>query len=287
MMRKQSKAELEKKKTAIRASRITLFVLMVFEAIILLMHFPGFLGVKWLETALVAMRTFLVSILWPASAADMGTYRGTIYEICTWFQKLPVYELLVQVIIYLVPGLFVLTFVRIRILNWRIKRLDNPEAQPLLRHRRQPQAPKQPKPPKEPKTQKDGKLREWMTESGLTPQEAKEADDYCQMHRDRCDDPFSEDPGLRIQRPTGELGFGESRDYVQPWDENGEIDLTAVLGRPVKVKLEHGKPYTYSKRADGNITRSPSAMRRNDPMGVSVADIEGRPVICVITWLGG
>lgn len=275
----RTKADFEKRKTQIRASRLSLTILLVIEAVIVLMHFPKFLGAEWIENALVAMRTFLVEFLWPSDAADMITYRGTIYEICTWFQNLPVYPLLVQVMIYLVPGLFVLSIVRIKVLDWRINRLGRP-ARP----------PKPPKPPKpEPESGKGGIKLPMFTGSDyhgiLTPQEIKEANEYCERHRERCDDPFSEEPGIRIQQLTGECTLGSAKDYVIPWDGNGEINLSCILQAPAKVVLEKDGPYFYTKR-HGQVIKAPEPLRRYDPEFV-IADDNGRDVVCVITWLGG
>lgn len=282
-MSKKTKVELENKKTAIKASRWSLGIFLFLEAVIVLMHFPGFLGVEWLENGLIVLRTFLADLLWPANAADMVTYKGTVYEICTWIQKLPVYEVLVQVIIYLVPVLFVLTFVRIRILNWRIKQLEKPEKPNAPEHFRRIRNNKG----KEPSVPQRPKVKEWGVLPAFSKQEAVEANKYCERHRQRCDDPFAADPGIRIQRPAGEIGMGESRDFVKPWNANGEIDLTAILRRPVKVKLENGKPYIYTLNQDHQVVRSAVPMISYDPKGFTIPEDEGNVVVCIITWLGG
>ena len=282
-MSKKTKVELENKQTEIKASRLALVVLLFLEVIIVLMHFPGFLGVEWLEHGLIFIRTSIVDFLWPKNAADMVTYKGTVYEICTWFQNLPVYGLLVQVIIYLVPALFVLTFVRIRILNWRIARLNKPEkpdATGIFRRNRGSEA-------KKPAVPQNTKVKEWGLLPAFSKQEAEEANEYCEKHRQRCDDPFEDDPGIRIQRPVGEIGMGESRDFVKPWDANGEIDLTAILRRPVKVKLEDGEAYIYTRDEHHQVRRSAIPMGSYDPMGVTIQGDEGNVVVCIITWLGG
>lgn len=279
----EAKADLEKRKTQIRASRLSLTILLVIEAVIVLMHFPKFLGAEWIENALVAMRTFLVDFLWPSDAADMITYKGTIYEICTWFQNLPVYPVLVQVMIYLVPGLFVLSIVRIKVLDWRIGRVG--------RTSKQTKTPKE-KTDKEKtsdKGEKGGIKLPTFTGSDyhgiLTPQEIKEANEYCERHRERCDDPFAEDPGIRIQQLTGEYTLGEARDYVIPWDGNGEINLSRILQVPAKVVREKDGPYFYTKR-HGQVIKAPEPLRRYDPE-FAIVDDNGRDVVCVITWLGG
>ena len=287
-MSTQTKAQLERKKTKIRASRVLLSWGLVVEAFIFLMCYPRFLGWDWIENALTWLRNAIVGFLWPANAADMVTYKGTIYDFCTMIQGLPGYDILSRVVICLFPVLFVLTFIRIKILNWRIEQIDNPPP-PRQPRRFKEKSERKDKPQKElkPQTGGDSMFQDWFSESGLTPQEAKDANTYCEKHRERCDDPFSRDPGLRIQRPTGEIGLGESRDFVKPWDANDEIDLTAILKRPVKVKLEKGKPYIYVKDAFNKVVKSPVPMRRYDPMGFNAIDDNEKTVICVITWLGG
>lgn len=282
-MSKKTKVELENRKTKIKASRWSLSIVLFLEVVIVLMHFPGFLGVEWLENSLVSMRTFLVEFSWPQSAADMVTYKGTIYEICTWFQKLPDYDQLVQVIIYLVPFLFVLTFIRIRILDWRIKLLDKPEKaeQQEIFNRIRGTKSKESFAPQSPK------VKEWGMLPAFSRQKAEEANEYCERHRQRCDDPFGADPGIRIQRPVGEIGMGESRDFVKSWDANGEVDLTAILRRPVKVKLENGDPYIYTVNQNRQVVRSAVPMISFDPMGFTIPEDEGNVVVCIVTWLGG
>lgn len=280
---KKTRTELENKMTQIKASRWVLIAFLFVEIFILLMHFPGFLGVKEIENGLIFLRTLLVDFFWPKNAADMVSYKGTVYEICTWFKKQTYFDLLVQVIIYLGPALFALTFVRTRILAWRIQQLDKPE---------KPDTPgffrRNPKPEgKKPSAPQVSKAMEWGTVSGLPAQEAREANEYCEKHRQRCDNPFDEDPGLRIQRPVGEIGMGESRDFVKPWDENGEIDLTAILRRPVMVRLEGGKPYFYTKNENGRVVRSTEPMNSYTPVGISSNENRKGQVVCIITWLGG
>ena len=281
----RTKADLEKRKMQIRTSRVSLTILLVIEAVIVLMHFPKFLEAEWIENALVAMRTFLVDFLWPSDAADMITYKGTIYEICTWFKKLPVYPLLVQVMIYLVPGLFVLSIVRIKVLDWRIDRLARPA--------RPPKPPKPPKPePAQPGSSGKGGIKlpafTGTDPAGiLTPQEIKEANEYCDRHRERCKDAFSDEPGIRIQQLAGECTLGRSRDYVIPWDGNREINLLSVLQRPVKVVLEEDGPYVYTKDRNGHVRRANTPLKRYDPTTVSVENVDRLDVVYLITWLGG
>lgn len=262
----------EKQIKKIRGSRISMVIALLAESIILLIHAPGFLGSKWIEKSLTVFRDFLVSILWPARPGDMATYKGTVYQICTWFQELPFFDLLVWTAILAVPVLLVLSYIRIWILKCRISFLERPprEKKPIVLPRRE----------KEESEPRVSVVNRW--ESGVFASAAAEANEYCRKVQERCDNPFSKEPGVRVQRMSGEVGLGERRDYVIPWDDNGMIDLSPILRRASYLVLERGEVYLYSQGVRCNVP-----LERYVPF-LCTAGTDPRTItVCAITWLGG
>ena len=267
-MSQQTKDVLLERKKHIRRSRLKLFLLLIPELFILLLHYPGFFGVEAVETALLDVRDFLAGLLWPAGMADMVTYRGAVYRLADWFLGLQHYKLVVRVIIWLAPALYVLTFLREALVDLRIRILARPK-------RDKKSAPRG-------WQKRLRELRDGLRESGLTRRKAQEVDRFCQEARERCGEGFYDwDPGLRVQIP-GE-GYGpRGEEYILHWDSEGSIDLTSVLGRPATVRLEGGKPFLYSGKV-----KSPAPLGQYIPSEFVSPDDEGDHVICYITWLGG
>ena len=253
---------------------------LILEALILLLHFPGFLGMAWFENVLVAVRTFLVNILWPADAAAMDTYKGIIYNVCTWFKELVLFDLLVQVLIYLLPVLTIWGILRIKMLRRQKERLLNPPP---------------PKPMVEEKEEKGSKHKKvsppifpggWV--DPLSGEEIRAANDYCDRNREKYaqQNDFDMEPGLRIQYLVGASTRGT--DYVIPWDRNGNIDLSAVFGRPTRGELRRGKVQIYTKDQH-DCEMLLTNLKRYEPWWMcGDADDDGtaREEV-VITWLGG
>ena len=274
-----TKIQYEGKITKIRESRVSLVIIIVLEVFVFLLHCPGFLGVEWIENVLTALRDFLVALLWPARPGDMATYKGTIYQIITWFKGLPASELIFWVIRYAAPILLVLSYVRVWLLKRRINMADKPprERKPIRIFR---------------KGKKDADpwfsfVTRWFSfgnhwESGVFASAASEANEYCKKVRERCDNPFAKEPGVRVQRLSGDIGLGERRDYVIPWNDNGIIELSPILRTNAYLALEKNNVYLYKDNV-----RSPYPLERYVPFLCNAKSSTKTTTICAITWIGG
>ena len=247
--------ELDKKIQKNRRASLRLFILLLVELFVLLLINPGYLGVPWLETILKALAAGCSNVLWPVFPRDEGTYKETIYIVCTWVTNLWFFPLIRFLAVWLLPAWLAGSLTRGYFLQ-----------HPLSRDA---------KPAKERKETRFGKVR-----CVLDRTKCLQANEYLQEQLARNSSFFPPVSGIRIRRPNAVNQV--ERDVVIPWGQDDTI-LLEGLGSlpPMKIIRKNGTACLYTHEEDYEMClNQPIILQHENTHGKVIQD-------AAIIWIGG
>lgn len=227
--------------------RFCLWMLLLLEGFILALLHPTFFGVPAVANVLTVVSQFLKDILWPATAADMDTYKGVVYHVWTSIQSWPIYPVLEPISPWVVPVALVLTYLPQR-------------KKPLLADVAEIAA----------------DICRVEPKSGMYPKAVKEANQYHDQMTAKCDNPFVHDPGVWVQILSGP---DTKRTYVAHWDEQNELTISGIIEGEICLKLRNGQAYWDTHEGERKVTRGVPIVVKRDNRGNQQVNQ------CIITWL--
>ena len=234
--------------------RSFLWKLFIVELFIFIIGHPEFFGIPFLENFLTNAGTLLRNIFWPVTAEDMNTYKGVIYNICTAVQGLFFFDFLITAASILIPLGLLATYVfpKFQEMNHQAKHSVSNFVKKII------------------------SIMQTKSCSGMYARVAQDANNYTKSMIEKCDDPFTNDPGVWIQIFRG---TDRNRSYVQHWDESGSMRISGIIEGDIDLVLRNGQAYMDTHQGLRAIQHgTPIVVRRKNRGDQEVNQ-------CVITWL--